>query len=77
MKAAVLCRTAVQNIVRVIRMREDETGRRSVKLGDSETSSRIYSEDVKEFGKHRCCARIVLTFQGLKVIVGTFRFNNQ
>jgi len=54
MEAALLCRTATQNIVRVIRMREDEIGRRSVKLGDSETSSRIYSEDVKEFGKYRC-----------------------
>jgi hypothetical protein len=34
-------------------MREDETGRRSDKLGGSETPSRIWSEDVKELGKHR------------------------
>jgi hypothetical protein len=37
-------------MVRVIRMREGETGRRSVKLGDSETSSIIYSEDVRNLG---------------------------
>ena len=52
MKAALHCTSSTQNVVRVIRMREDETGRRSVKVGGSETSSRICSEDVKEFGKH-------------------------
>jgi hypothetical protein len=34
-------------------MREGETGKRSFKLGGSETSSRMWLADVKEFGKHR------------------------